>query len=154
VKGYSLALRKHLADIFTKVSLINDHPIKIAKGAAIGVFWGVLPTFGFAILFAIPTAFLFRANKVASISTTFVSNPLTTPFFYTMSLSLGTLLLNPGLDTEIFLADVSSPDLADLTVIGVYFFFGGFILAAAAAVIAYLTAYYFLIFRKKGRAAR
>lgn len=149
MKNYSAALKASMTDLWIKLIQINDHPKKIAKGAAIGVFWGVLPTFGFAILFAIPTALLLKANKLSSISTTFISNPLTAPFFYGLSLSLGTLIFNPELDTDISLADMSTPELEDIAALGFYFYAGGFILAAGMALIAYLAAYYFLCKRKK-----
>ncbi|MEW6662934.1 MAG: DUF2062 domain-containing protein [Bacillota bacterium] len=149
IKAYGSALRGHTTDILAKLSQINDPPKKIAKGAAIGVFWGVLPTFGFAILFAIPTALLLKANKLSSISATFISNPLTTPLFYSLSFSLGTLLHSPGLDTEISLTDVSPLELEDLATAGLYFYSGGLVLATGMAVITYLVVYYLLCKKKK-----
>jgi len=89
-RWFSLSSIKKL---IKRLMQINDSPQKIARGFAIGVFWGVLPTFGFAIIFSLPTAILLRANKFASILGTFVSNPLTTPFFYAFSYKIGRLLL-------------------------------------------------------------
>ncbi len=72
---------------------INDSPKKIALGVAIGVFWGILPTFGFAILFSVPTAFLLKANRLSAIAGTFVSNPLTWPFIYPLGWKIGQRIL-------------------------------------------------------------
>lgn len=72
---------------------INDSPKKIALGVAIGVFWGILPTFGFAILFSVPTAFLLKANRLSAIAGTFVSNPLTWPFIYPLGWKIGQQIL-------------------------------------------------------------
>jgi len=76
-----------------KLLYIKDSPEKIARGLAIGVFWGIIPTFGFAILFSLPTAVLFRGNKLAAILGTFVANPLTTPFIYAFEYKIGQLIL-------------------------------------------------------------
>jgi len=79
---------------YRKIMRINDSPQKIARGVAIGVFWGVMPTFGLAILFSVPTAILLRANKMASILSSFISNPLTTPLFLGFGYKIGEYILN------------------------------------------------------------
>ena len=71
----------------------KDSPEKIALGLARGVFWGIIPTFGFAILVSLPTAFLFRGNKLAAILGTFVANPFFTPFIYAFEYKVGQLIL-------------------------------------------------------------
>ena len=76
-----------------KLLYIKDSPEKIARGLAIGVFWGIIPTFGLAILFSLPTAVLFRGNKLAAILGTFVANPLTIPFFYPLGYKIGQSIL-------------------------------------------------------------
>jgi len=79
--------------LFKKILTTNDSPHKLAMGFAIGVFWGVMPTFGFAIIFSLPTAVFLKANKVTAILGTFVSNPFTTPFFYAFSYKMGSFIL-------------------------------------------------------------
>jgi len=78
-----------------KLFLINDPPERIARGFAIGVFWGIMPTFGFAWIFALPVAFLLRANKISTILGTFVSNPFTAVFLYTLGYKFGTQIFQP-----------------------------------------------------------
>ena len=63
------------------------------KAGPFGVFWGILPTFGFAILFSVPTAFLLRANRLSAIVGTFISNPLTWPFIYPLGWKIGQQIL-------------------------------------------------------------
>ena len=72
---------------------IQDSPQKIALGLAIGVFWGIMPTFGFAILFSLPSALLLKGNRLAAILGTFVANPLTVPFIYPFGYKIGQLIL-------------------------------------------------------------
>jgi len=77
---------KNIKSFIRKILWINDSPKKIALGVAIGIFWGIMPTFGSAILFSLPTALLLKANRTAAILATFVANPLTAPFASYVSL--------------------------------------------------------------------
>ncbi len=85
---------KRVKILFKKILTTNDSPHKLAMGFAIGVFWGIMPTFGIAIIFSLPTAVLLKANKVTTILGTFVSNPFTTPFFYAFSYKMGSFILD------------------------------------------------------------
>jgi len=89
-RWFSLASLKKL---IKKLVRVDDSPKRIARGLAIGVFWGILPTFGLAILFALPTAILLRANKFSTILGLFVANPFTTPFIYAFEYKIGQLIL-------------------------------------------------------------
>ena len=82
-----------LKGLTKKLVRVDDSPERIARGLAIGVFWGILPTFGFAILFSLPTAVFLRANKLSAILGTFVANPFTTPFIYAFEYKIGELIL-------------------------------------------------------------
>ena len=89
-RWFSLASLKKL---IKKLVRVDDSPKRIARGLAIGVFWAILPTFGLAILFALPTAILLRANKFSTILGLFVSNPFTAPFIYAFEYKIGELIL-------------------------------------------------------------
>jgi len=117
----------HFKKLYKKIVGINDSPQKIARGVAIGIFWGVMPTFGLAILFSVPTAILLRANKIASILSSFISNPLTTPFFLGFGYKIGEYILNspkdniPSLSWEIikteYLWEISKSLLIGTTIL-------------------------------------
>jgi len=77
---------------YLKILRIDDPPERIARGAAIGVAMGVLPTFGLGILLSLAAAFVLKANKAASVLGSFIMNPVTSPFFWTASLVAGSLL--------------------------------------------------------------
>ena len=116
-----------------KILRTNDSPKKIALGLAIGVFWGITPTFGFAILFSLPTAFLFRGNKLAAILGTFVANPFTTPFVYAFEYKVGQLILKTAplpFSWDIF-------NLENLLNISKSLLVGGIFLAIALALLTY-----------------
>lgn len=82
--------------LLKKAVLANDSPEKLARGFAIGVFFGVLPTFGFAAVFSIPIAVLLKANRLTAILGTFVSNPFTTPFYMLWATRIGNFILQSG----------------------------------------------------------
>jgi hypothetical protein len=85
--------RSSLKKLIKKLVRVDDSPKRIARGVAIGVFWGIIPTFGFAILFSLPTAVLLKANKFSAVLGTFVANPFTTPFIYAFEYKIGQLVL-------------------------------------------------------------
>ncbi|MBI5344006.1 MAG: DUF2062 domain-containing protein [Deltaproteobacteria bacterium] len=86
-------LKRQLRLSYLKILRIDDPPERIARGAAIGVFMGVFPTFGIGTFLAIGLAFIFRANKAAAVLGSFIMNPLTSPFFWTLSAAAGSLLV-------------------------------------------------------------
>lgn len=117
---------------------INDSPKKIALGVAIGVFWGILPTFGFAILFSVPTAFLLKANRLSAIAGTFVSNPLTWFFIWSFGYKIGQRILGlPPVDFSEGLFKLQSLlNLGKAFIVGG--FLGNFLLAIGISFLSYL----------------
>jgi len=71
---------------------VADDPVHVALGFALGVFIGVFPTFGIGIPVALFLAALFRWNKAAALTGTLLMNPLTTPFFWSLSGTVGALM--------------------------------------------------------------
>jgi len=116
-----------------KLIQIKDSPQKIARGFAIGVFWGIMPTFGFAIVFSLPTAIFLRGNKLAAVVGTFVANPLTVPFFYPFEYKIGQLILRT--DPLPFSWEFFS--LNSLLNLGKSFLIGGVIFAIGMALLTY-----------------
>lgn len=70
----------------------DSTPPRIAWGTAVGVFLGVFPTFGLGIPVALGLAFIFRFNRAAAVVGSTIMNPLTTPFFWTVSALLGAFI--------------------------------------------------------------
>jgi len=69
-------------------------PANIARGFAIGIFWGMFPLPGVQMLTAILTAALLRSNKLAAAAGTWLSNPLTTIPLTLFNFEVGRRLLN------------------------------------------------------------
>ncbi len=64
---------------YLRLLRMDDPPERIARGAAIGVLCGVLPTFGAGGVIALAVAFVFRANKVAAVLGSLIMNPIQNP---------------------------------------------------------------------------
>ena len=92
--GSRFALPRWARYAYIRLVRINDSPQKVAAGLAVGVFLGILPTFGLGILIALALAIRFKFNKAASILGSLIMNPLTTPLFWTASSVLGAFLAN------------------------------------------------------------
>src|SRR3989337_2514993 len=78
---------------YLRILRIDDPPERIARGAAIGVAMGVLPTFGLGTILSLAAAFILRANKAAAVLGSFIVNPLTAPFFWTLSAVVGSFIM-------------------------------------------------------------
>lgn len=96
---------------YLNIIRMNDPPERIARGAAIGVLCGVLPTFGAGGIIALAVAFVFKANKAAAVLGSLIMNPITTPFFWTLSVVLGSLIL--GEDSSSILVAIREESLLD-----------------------------------------
>lgn len=93
-KRHSVARGKRWLRLhYLRVLRMDDPPEKIARGAAIGVCMGILPTFGVGGFIAFGVAFLLKANKAAAVIGTFIMNPVTSALFWSMSMVAGSLVL-------------------------------------------------------------
>jgi uncharacterized protein len=68
-------------------------PEHLARGFAIGVFWGMFPLPGVQMLTAIVTAAVLRGSKVAAIAGTWLGNPLTTVPLTALNFHVGQTVL-------------------------------------------------------------
>lgn len=91
---------------YYKLVRINDTPAKVALGMGVGVFLGIFPTFGLGAVLAFLLAWIFRFNKASAVVGSAIMNPLTTPFFWSLSCILGALLV--GGDWRVILSEVKS----------------------------------------------
>ena len=123
-----------IKNFIKKLLRIKDSPQKIARGFAIGVFWGIMPTFGFAIAFSLPTAVFLKGNKLAAVVGTFVANPLIVPFVYAFEYKIGQLILR----TEPLPFSWDFFSLKSLLNLSKSFLIGGVIFAIGMALLTYI----------------
>jgi uncharacterized protein (DUF2062 family) len=68
---------------------LPDRPHRVARGVFAGFFIGFLPLPGLQFLAAWGAARLLRGNVLAALLGTFNTNPVTTPFFAVLAMTLG-----------------------------------------------------------------
>jgi uncharacterized protein (DUF2062 family) len=72
---------------------VRDTPEALARGLAVGFFFGVSFFWGLQILLAVLASLLVRGNKVVAAAMTAVSNPLTTLPLYSLCYFVGHLIM-------------------------------------------------------------
>jgi len=79
--------------IYLRLVRQNDEPDKVAKGVGLGVFLGVFPTFGVGAILAVLIATWVRWNRASAALGTLIMNPFFSPFFVSLSVLAGNLLV-------------------------------------------------------------
>jgi uncharacterized protein (DUF2062 family) len=79
--------------IYLRLVRQNDEPDKVAKGVGLGVFLGIFPTFGVGTILAVLIATWVKWNRASSVLGTFIMNPFFNPFFMSLSVLTGNLLV-------------------------------------------------------------
>jgi uncharacterized protein (DUF2062 family) len=119
---------------------VKDTPEALARGLAVGFFFGVSFFWGLQIALSVLVSHLVRGNKVVAAAATAVSNPLTSLPLYSLCYLLGHLLTG-GEDTLPDFAKIHS--IQDFLALGPHFFItmliGTTIVGGAGAVILYFS---------------
>lgn len=85
------SLKRFLKLIYIKLFRINDTPQKIALGAGIGVFLGILP--GTGPIAAVFMAFVFRANRAAAFIGSLLTNSWLSVVSFILAIKIGSSLM-------------------------------------------------------------
>ena len=88
--------RRHLLRLYAKIVREKASPEYIARGWAIGMFYGCLIPFGFQLILSIPTAFILRASKIGATVGTLITNHFTIFIIYPVQCYVGALLMGRG----------------------------------------------------------
>jgi len=131
-------LKRAVRFYYLRLARIDDPPERIARGAAIGVLMGILPTFGLGALLAIIFSFVFKANKAAALIGSIIMNPLTQPFFIAASITLGSVLLGENSST-ILAAFKEDGITGGITTASVVYVLGNSIISTAFALASYFS---------------
>ena len=122
---------------YLKLIHLNDAPSKVAFGFAVGAFIGVFPTFGLGGLMVIALCYIFRLSYAGAVAgAVIVMNPLASPFFWTLSAWVGSIIFSK--DTDIIISAIRSKTvfnyLGDITLI---YLAGNTIVSTIVAVLSY-----------------
>lgn len=154
-----LFFKKKIASRFTesvrayynKVMDLSDSPKKIAAGVALGLAFDFLPIPVISIPLSYLVARITRCNPVAAVATV-VFFKLAVPFFYTLNIVVGNVLLGdvPGLDISSAGTSIFAPFLDMLAEHGYPFLVGSLV----NATLVWLAVYSLLMFLLERRRRR
>ncbi len=85
------SFKRFLKLIYLKLFRINDTPQKIAQGAGIGVFLGILP--GTGPIAAVFMAFVLRANRAAAFLGSLLTNTWLSVASFLLAIKIGSWLM-------------------------------------------------------------
>lgn len=154
MSGALTALRARLHGLLR----LDDPPPRIALALAVGVFIGCTPFWGFQTLLSILAALVFRLNRAATITGTWLNVPWVAPLVYGLAFKIGTLVVpDPdgvrGAWLQFFLDHPDAFGWSDYVTlfeqISVAILVGTAVVGAAAAIAAYVVALVLLTGRRR-----
>ena len=93
-------LKRYLLAIHIHIVKEKASPEYIARGWAIGMFYGCLIPFGFQLLCSIPTAFLLKGSKIGATFGTLLTNHFTIFIIYPVQCLVGNHIIGGNLSYE------------------------------------------------------
>lgn len=135
-----MEFRDRLRNILT----VKDSPHRLAMAFSIGIFIGMSPLFGLHTILGIALAWLFRLNRIVTITGVFVTNPWTIVPIYTFSTFIGAKCLGiKQMLPEIDWAHITfSRFVHELKPLLIPFVFGTLLIGFISAVISYFIIYH------------
>ncbi len=125
----------------------SETNIKLSLSVGVGVFTGIIPIWGFQTILAIMLSFLFKLNKIITLTFSNFSQPPITPFVVVGSFLLGGLFVNTD---AVMFHSTSRTGYEFIKNNLLQYVIGSIILAVLLAPITGITTYYFLyVFRKE-----
>jgi uncharacterized protein (DUF2062 family) len=86
--------RKFLRIFNTELQKGKDNPVKMAASIGLGLFFGIVPIWGFQMLAAFTIASLLKLNRIVVLLGTNISFPIFIPFVIFISFEFGALFVN------------------------------------------------------------
>ena len=137
--------KRKLLKLYAKIVREKASPEYIARGWAIGMFYGCLIPFGFQLLCSIPTAFVLKGSKIGATVGTLITNHFSVFIIYPVQCYVGLLLMGKTrsmaelkeIMTEVIHASSYEALLGIGTELVAAFFIGGAILTAVMTPVTY-----------------
>ncbi len=138
-------IKRSWTRLYVKMIKEKASPEYIARGWAIGMFYGCTIPFGFQLALSIPTSFILKGSKVGATLGTLLTNHVTIFFIYPAQCYVGNLLMGGNLTfakaQEAMVDVLKHQDYSTLFGLGgelvCSFFIGGFLLAAVTTPTTY-----------------
>lgn len=151
--------RRALGGRLHAVLRLDDPPSRIALALAVGVFISCTPFYGLQTLLSLGVATVFRLNKAATVTGTWLNLPWFAPFVYGLALHIGGLIVpDPqGVDAAALAAllrtssSLSAADVIQrLRDVSVALLIGTAVVGVSAGVATYVVAFVLLRRRRAG----
>lgn len=163
--GLSGYIKRKYLTLCVKIIRETATPEYIARGWAIGMFYGCAIPFGFQLVLSLPTAFLLRGSKIGASVGTLITNHFTIFLIYPVQCIVGNRLIGGRLSyaqiREAMNALVNEQSYGKLFSMGgelvASFFIGGALLAAVMTPLTYYAVKSLVVrrrLRKERRACR
>lgn len=88
-----MILKRRFLRLYIKMVKEKASPEYIARGWAIGMFYGCLIPFGFQLILSIPTSFMLKGSKIGATVGTLITNHVTIFFIYPLQCLVGNKLI-------------------------------------------------------------
>ena len=122
---------------YLKILRIDDSTEKIARGAALGAFIGLMPTLGVGIILCLIGSFILKVNKAAAIIASFVMNPFTAPLVWSGSVTIGKIIFWRETASEVFYGPGQEEIIKEIGHIPLVFVTGNTIIAGIGSLVVY-----------------
>lgn len=124
----------------------DDSNLKLAMSIGWGVFCGIVPIWGYQMLFTLISSHFFKLNKTVAFIFSNISIPPVLPFILYGSIALGNLIYPSGF--EVTFAFASFDKIADLLV---QYIIGSLLLAIIMGLLFCIVSYLVLIRIRKNK---
>ncbi|NCO83707.1 MAG: hypothetical protein COZ31_12235 [Nitrospirae bacterium CG_4_10_14_3_um_filter_44_29] len=131
-------------DRLRNILSIKDSPHRLAMAFSIGIFIGMSPLLGLHTILGIAAAWIFRLNRIVTITGVFITNPWTIVPIYTFSAYIGARCLGlKQVIPQINWQHITFSSFAhELNPLLKPFVFGTLLMGFISAVISYFIIYY------------
>ena len=142
-------IKRSLKNLYIRIVKEKASPQYIARGWAIGMFYGCMIPFGLQLVCSIPTAFLLKGSKIGATLGTLITNHITIFFIYPVQCYVGNHLIGGNLSyekvSEAMQQIISAQSYQALMALGwdlvISFFVGGLLLTLIMTPLTYVAVY-------------
>ncbi len=157
MKNLRRYFRKNILYLYKKIVREKASADYIARGWAIGMFYGCFLPFGTQLLFSLPTSFILKGSKIGACIGTLITNHFTVFIIYPVQCYVGSLMLGSTLSFSAIkgaMADVLKyQNWESLLQMGwelvLAFFIGGTLFAAIMTPLTYVLVKYMVLRYRK-----
>lgn len=91
------SIKERIQNFYHRIVSEKASPEYIARGWAIGMFWGCICPFGLQLAFSIPTSFILKGSKIGATVGTLITNHFTIFLVYPVQCYVGGKILGNSL---------------------------------------------------------